>query len=605
MFPSAVNILFLGSTPGETGWFGPVAAAMGGSAICLLVWQLWRAQRHYALELAELVRQVAEEQEKARLAGEEKDAVVRESQSKSEMLATLSREIRAHLNGIIGSADLMLDSPLTAPQRAHLTTLRSSAEALHQSLNDVLDFSSIETGQIKIGRARFDLRQPLIEVVEQLSPLAALKGLELVLIVAPDVPVLVSGDPARLRQILLNLASNAVKFAHGGRVVLRVELPAGSGAASKDGGTWLQFSVTESGAAVAGETQPTIFDRFAESDSPEGRRFGGSGLGLAICKRLVELMGGQIGARSTPESGSEFWMMLALPADQAQPVPAAPAGGRHVVVLDEVTASRVAVSAMLARLSVDQDATDTLAKAAGLLHDAIESGARDLVLLLDDSIARSSAGEIAHLFALDPALRSTRIVLMSREPEPEAMTTAGHAFAVTAVVRKPLLRAEFLLEALNRTPGLETSRTPFSRIPFDAGGESRPPIRPGAHVLVVDDDEISRSVTSQLLGRLGCTVERAVSGAEAIAQAHHTRFDLIFMDCQMPEMDGFTTTERIRAAAGSKAPPVVALTANTSAKDRERCFAAGMCDFVDKPVRKTELARVLRRWTQPETVTAE
>lgn len=570
------------------GWGGSVALVVASGVILLLVWLLWRAQRAYALDLAEQSRLVLEEQENTSRAQQEKDGFARESQAKSEMLATLSREIRAHLNGIIGSADLMLDTAPAPEQREHLATLRSSADSLHQSLNDVLDYSRIETGHIQIGHAAFDLRQPMIEVVDQLSPLALLKGLELVLIVAPDVPLMVSGDPARLRQILLNLASNAVKFTSRGRVVLRVELAAGSTGVSKQGSTWIHFSVSDTGESIPEGMQATIFERFAQSDSPSPRKFGGSGLELAICKRLVELMGGQIGARGLPESGAEFWVVLPLAADKAtSAVTPPPLPDLHAVVLGELPASRIAVSALLTRLRIDHDATDALDKATELLRDALEADARQLVLLIDESIAKKSAAPLAELLAPNGMLRSTRIVVMSRAPEQLAVPAD---IPVAAILRKPLLRSEVLLEALRKAAGATFA------------GEVKSTAQAAPHVLIVDDDEISRSVSSQLLERLGCIVERTVSGAEAIERTRLTRFDLIFMDCQMPEMDGFTATKRIRAAAGSKAPPIVALTANTSVADREKCFSVGMCDFVDKPVRKAELVRVLKRWAHADPV---
>lgn len=583
---------------GDVGWIGSAAIVVGAGGIGLLAWQLGRARREYALDLAEQARQVAEEQEKAARAEKAREAVARESQAKSEMLATLSREIRAHLNGVIGSADLMLDHTLKPHQREHLTTLRSSAEALHQSLNDVLDYASIETGKIQIAQAPFDLRQPLIEVVELLSPPALLKGLELVLIVAPDVPVAVAGDAARLRQIVFNLMANAVKFSPGGRVILRVELPAGSAAPSREGATWLRFSISDTGEGVPDEMQATLFERSVEADPPSPRKFGGSGLELAISKRLVELMGGQIGARRLPESGSEFWVMLPLVADRTQASTApSPSRDLHVVVLDEQAASRVAASAMLARLGVDQDAADTLEGAVLLLRDALEDAACDPVLLLAEEVAQAAGPGIARLLAEDPALRSTRVVLMARNPE--SAGAAGSGFPVAAIVRKPLLRVDVLAEALKKDRAPDENRLVGSRTPFGTGREPAPGARHGPRVLVVDDDAISRSVTSQLLERLGCRVDVAVNGAEAIAQTRATVFELIFMDCQMPGLDGFATTERIRAAAGDKAPPIVAVTANTTAADREHCFAVGMCDFVGKPVTRADLARILKRWGPP------
>ncbi len=572
----------------STVWSG--AVIVGFSAVAFLAWQLWRARRQYSVDLSDQAHQVSEEQDKVRLLLEEKEAVARESQSKSVMLATLSREIRAHLNGVIGSADLLIDNSLQTRQRDLLTTLRSSAEALHQSLNDILDYSSIETGKIPIGSRSFDLTRPLIDAVEQLSPQALLKGLELVLIVAPDVPLAVKGDDARLQQVLLNLMTNAVRFTPSGRVVLRVELPSGSTAPAKNGSTWLHFSVSDTGPGIPPEMEATIFDRFAPSDSFSPRKFGGSGLELAISKRLVELMGGTIGARSLPESGSEFWVVLPLAADgMPAPVrPVAPAG-LHLVVLDDLAASRVAASAMLRRLGIDHDVTDTTANAAGLLRDSVEAGG-DTVLLLDESVAQESADDLGRLLAVDSPLRAVRVVLMSGAPE--AVGPGTFPFAIAANVRKPLLRADVLLEALRRTDGAAARLPGPIEVPAEA--------RQGPCVLVVDDDEISRSVTSQLLARLGCTVQLAKSGALAIERIRTDHFDLVFMDCQMPEMDGFTTTEKIIAMAGRKAPPIVALTANIGVQDRERCFAVGMRDFVSKPVRKAELARVVKTWIPEE-----
>lgn len=580
---------------GEIGWGESLAALVGLGAIATLGWLLWRAQQNYAIELADQSRQLAEEKEVTERAVHDRDVVARESQAKSEMLATLSREIRSHLNGIIGSADLMIDQSLKPSQREHLATLRASAESLHQSLNDVLDYSSIETGQIQIAVAAFDLREPLIEVVESLLPLALLKKLELVLIVTPDVPALVSGDAARVRQILFNLMSNAVKFTARGRVVLRVELSQGSVATSTNGATWLHFSVSDTGAGIPEAMQSTIFDRTANAEAASARRFGGSGLELSISKRLVELMGGQIGARSLPEGGSEFWVVLALPIAKDQPsANIAAADRRHVVVLDNLAASRIAASALLTRLGVNHDATDSVSKAAVLLREAQEEGVAELSLLLDESFARDSASSLKALLASDSPVRTTRFVLLCQNPE--TLPATGLEIPVTAVVRKPLLRGEVLLEALRTKPG--AMRSAGSRTPFDAGADAKSAVRRGPHVLVVDDDAISRSVSSQLLERLGCVVELALSGMEAIELVPRGNFDLIFMDCQMPEMDGFTATTKIRAAVGYNAPPIVALTANISDADREKCFSVGMCDFVGKPVNRTELARVLKRWAK-------
>ena len=595
----------LGVFPAETVWGEPVAATFAAVALAILAWRVWRSQEDARRALAERERLLAEEKERTAQVLQDKEALARENKTKSEMLATLSRDIRGHLNGIMGSADLLLDNTLKPRQRDHLTTLRASAESLHQSLNDVLDYSSIETGQIQIAHSPFELRQPLNDVVETLSPLAHLKGLELVLVIAPDVPLHVSGDAARLRQVLLNLMSNAVKFTAQGRVVLGVSFSTGSGNTPTHTHDWIHFSITDTGPAIPEEMHATIFERPSDSMATSPRNFGSSGLELAISKRLVELMGGQIGARSLPEGGSEFWIVLALPADKTQPVVPPPhPSDLHVVVLDGLAAARLAASAMLTRLGLDHDATDSLAQAAEMLHDALDAEARELVLLLDETIAKSSGAQFVRLLEADAALCRTRIVLLSRDPE--GIATAGFDFPITAVLRKPLLRAESLLEAVLATPGAKVPRPSGSRAPFDAAAATANPA-PGHRplVLVVDDDNISRSVSSQLLAILGCEVHLAVSGTTAIASAGHTAYALIFMDCQMPEMDGFEATHRILAELGGKAPPIVALTANTTARDREKCLAAGMKDFIAKPVHKADLVRVLKRWTNAEAPAAK
>ena len=578
----------------DAGWFAPLAATFAALAIAVLAWRLWCTQRQSHSALDAHARALAEAQEKNDLTHHEKAALARETKAKSEMLATLSRDIRGHLNGIMGSADLLLDHTLKPHQREHLTTLRASAESLHQSLNDVLDYSSIETGQLQIARAPFELRQPLTDVVELLSPLALLKGLELVLIVAPDVPLHVTGDAARLRQVLLNLMSNAVKFTAQGRVVLRVALSPGSAATPQPGSSWLQFSITDTGPSIPEAVQATLFDRTSESVSSSPRNFGGAGLELAISKRLVELMGGKIGARSLAEGGSEFSVILALAADRDRPL-AAPVrlADLHVVVLDRLAAARVAASALLTRLGLEHDTTDTVPQAVEMLHDALDAEARELVLLIDDGLANEHSAELARALAHDASLSATRLVLMSRDPE----SAAAGGLPLTAILRKPLLRAESLLEALRALPGTGAPRPSGSRAPFDLAA-APPPAARHPLVLVVDDDDISRSVSSQLLAILGCDVELATSGPAAIERAGQTAFELIFMDCQMPGMDGYEATRKILATAGGQAPPIVALTANTSARDRERCLAAGMRDFIAKPVHKNDLARVLKRWTR-------
>ncbi len=510
------------------------------------------------------------------------DSLEREGRSKTAMLSSLSWEVRAHLNGIMGSADLLLDSANTRHEREQLSALRSSAEALHQSLNDVIDYSRIESGRLEIARASFDIRQPLTEVIEQLQPLASRKGLELVLIIAPDVPVLVTGDAARLRQVLANLMANALKFTSSGRIVLRAELPHGYGSVSPEGATWLHFTVSDTGSGIPEEMQASLFDRITLAESEISPQSGRGGLSLVICRRLVELMGGKIGARSTSDGGTDFWVVLPLPADREQPVPI-PDGEVHVVLLDELAVNRVAGSTLLTRLGIEHDPADTVEHAIELLREAQDEDEVTPILLVDESTAERNSPALGNALTAGHSGIVPRVVVMTRDAE----SPPKLSLHVDAFIAKPLLKEEALHKAITVARSGTGAPTP---------GAARQSAGPKPLVLVVDDDEISRFVNSQLLGRLGCNVELAKSGPEAIERARNSHFDLIVMDCQMPEMDGFEATEKIRAEAGDRAPPVIALTANITAENREHCFAAGMCDFIDKPVRRTELARVLKRW---------
>jgi signal transduction histidine kinase/CheY-like chemotaxis protein len=591
MLSAALRTLPLGVSAST---LATVAAVASTLALLAVLAELARRRRRHALEVAELDRELGEVREQASQARSEKETLMRENQGKSEMVATLSREVRAHLNGIMGSSDLLLEANLSPLQREHLGTLRASAEALHQSLNDILDYSIIEAGKLRIENLPFTLADPLIEVVEQLAPLASLKGLELVLIVSADVPRYVSGDSARLRQTLLNLMSNSVRFTSTGRVVLHVSLPQGSRAPTQ-GSSWLHFSVSDTGAGVPESMQTTLFDRFAQSDTPSPRKTGGSGLDLAISKRLVELMGGKIGVRGLPESGAEFWITLPFGTDRDEvPVVPEPVEDLHVVVLDDLAAARVSISTLLAQLGVEQDAADTVARAEELLRDAHDAGSRNLTLLLDESVAQDHANDLTRVLSGEEAMRAVRVILMTTDPD--AAAPVAQRLNVSALLRKPVLRTNLLLKAL-KSPRPTAAPEPARGAATTPATPKAAP-RPGPLVLVVDDDEISRSVTAQLLERLGCRVERARSGTQAIERTRAVKFDLILMDCQMPDLDGFAATERILAEKPIDAPPIVALTANTTLRDREKCFAAGMCDFVDKPARKAELSRVLKRWTR-------
>jgi signal transduction histidine kinase/CheY-like chemotaxis protein/ligand-binding sensor domain-containing protein len=551
-------------------WIGALIAAGGG-----VLWTSLAARYRRESERLAQAGALAEERARAAQARQETALATAASRAKSDFLATMSHEIRTPLNGVIGSADMMLETPLNPDQREHMATLRASAEALLAVLNDILDFSKIEAGHVSIEEAPFDLPQVLIEVVEVCLPRAQAKGIELVLQLPPDVPVQMTGDAARLRQVLLNLLSNAVKFTEHGHVGLGVEVVAAAPLR-------LRFTVTDSGVGIPPDAMARLFERFSQADISTTRKYGGTGLGLAICRRLVALMAGSITVDSKVGQGTRF--LVELPGKEGslglkptvQPV--------SVLVVDDLPEARVAALGLLLRSGYSAEAVAGWPQAQSWLRRAAAAGGQ-AVLLLDESVAANAGAEIARELAALPT--RVPLVLMSgrvRAPEFEL----GQPLA--GVLRKPLLRVEALQEAVRLA--LRGTADPMA---VTAAPLSR---RYAAHVLVADDDPVNRLVVTKLLEGFGCKVDIATNGAEAVALAKLKTYALIFMDCRMPEMDGFTATLEIRRTVPA-APPIIAITANNTVEDRRHCEQVGMVDFISKPIRRADMQGALERWLPP------